>query len=140
KHKHARAGLLRGGHVLSAYADVLNGGADDDFDQQLRTSQLGFASSACRHVGFVSPLAPDFVHTSEVTCQVGQPDLNCQQLGFVGTGFSQETVDLGQCITCLAFDVSIDVSRSNACNVGNAVMNHDAAEAFVAVDSLNLAH
>src|SRR5690606_35376401 len=110
---------------------------DDAFDGQFGSGQFGLAGGACVHVVAVDPFGPDGVHAREVAFDVLEPDLDGEELRFVGAGLGQVTVDLGKDVAGLCLDVVFQRAGRDARNVGDAVVDDDAAEAFVTVDALN---
>src|SRR5690606_41319875 len=106
-------------------------------DRRCGACRLGPAGRRCGHVAPAGPLAPRGVHAGEVAIDVLEPDLHGQQARFVGAGLGQVAVDLGQHVACLCLNVAIEVAGGHTGNVHDAVVNHNTAQAFVAVDALD---
>src|SRR5436190_24255967 len=68
---------------------------DDDLDLPFRACEPRLHRGARRCIARRDPVVPHLVHRIEI-CQVGQEDLRHQDVGVVGAGLGQQTVDRGK--------------------------------------------
>ena len=105
-----------------AVGRVLLDGRNRDFDQHLRRCQPGLDAGAGRQVLSARPSDPLLIHGIAVT-DVRDPNHRRHGLGLIAAAQCQESIDFGQDLLGLPFDVLADV-------IGNDARREDKAIRF----------